>query len=153
MRDEDWTKFKNLNLGCGQKAYPDCVNVDKRDTIITHIVWDLNMFPYPFADNRFERVYAQDIMEHLDDVYKVMEEIHRILKLGGDVHIRTVPWNKAQSYNDPSHKHWFNLGSFDFFDPETFWGRKYAYFSPAKFTVLKKYEDGEELVFVLKKRE
>jgi predicted SAM-dependent methyltransferase len=142
---------KNLNLGCGAREFPDCVNVDIAPVPIPHITWNLNDFPYPFDNERFERVYAYDIIEHLDDVYMVMDEIHRILKPGGEVHIRTAAWDTAQSYDDPSHKHWFTLKSFDFFDPTTQHGSRYPWFSRAKFSVLVRQREGSELVFVLEK--
>lgn len=152
MRDTDWSRKKNLNIGCGEKEYPGCVNIDKRETAITHFLWDLNVFPYPFPDDRFERVYAQDIIEHLDDVIRVMEEIHRVLEVGGEVHIRTAPWGMSQSYNDPTHKHWFTKQSFDFFDPDTEWGQKYDFYTKCKFKVLWRQVEGYDLEFVLEKR-
>lgn len=152
MRDEDWTVFRSLNLGCGNKDYPNCVNVDLRETFITHFLWDLNVTPYPFPDNRFICVYAQDIIEHLDNIIPVMNEIHRILEPEGKVHIRTAAWDTAQSYNDPTHKHWFTPDSFDFFDPNTVWGQKYLHYTPHKYTVLVKRKSGDELEFVLEKR-
>jgi SAM-dependent methyltransferase len=150
MRREDWRKFDNLNMGCGNKEYPHCVNIDKNETDITHVLWDLNIVPYPFPDNNFKRVYAQDIIEHLDNVITVVDEVHRLLKVDGEFHIRTAAWDTEQSYTDPTHKHWFTIDSFDFFDPETHWGSRYGWYTKLKWKILFKEFSGEELVFVMR---
>jgi len=142
---------KNLNIGCGELPFPSCINVDRRKTETADIIHDLEVLPWPFANERFERVYAYDILEHLADVVKTMEEIHRVLKPGGVVEIRTCAWDQEQSYTDPTHKHWFTLNSFDFFDSTTFFGNKYRWYSTARFKVLEAKRDFSEIVFRLQK--
>lgn len=141
----------NLNIGCGNRPFEDCINVDKRRTELDAIQHDLERFPWPFADKYFDNVYAYDIIEHLTDVVKTMEEIDRILKPGGRVEIRTCAWDKKQSYDDPTHRHWFTLNSFDFFDPTTEWGKKYNWYSTARFKIIRAQYDCSELEFTLTK--
>lgn len=144
-------KYKNLNLGCGMLEFPDCLNVDIRKTPIVHQVWDLEQMPWPFEDEQFAKVYAYDIIEHLTDVIKAMEEIHRILKSRGWVIIRTTSWKTEQSFRDPTHKHFFTLESFDYFDRSTQVGKDYGFYSEKKFKILHRYEDGQELMFEMRK--
>jgi len=144
-------KFRNLNIGCGQLDFPDCLNVDIRKTPIVHMIVDLESFPYPFKDEQFESIYAFDVIEHFDNVIRAMEELHRVLKPDGLLFIRTSNWRTENSFCDPTHRHFFTSKSFDFFDPSSWFGQKYGYYTDKKFQVLERGEDGQERVFVLQK--
>ena len=59
----------------------------------------------PFADQSFEAVTALNIIEHFDDPYGKLKQIHRVLKPGGCLILTTVnrelrlfPWQKP--WND-----------------------------------------------------
>lgn len=145
-----------LNLGCG-KLYPNvdpklCFNVDLRPTPITHMLWDLNKTPYPFCDGAFTDCFMIDIIEHLDDIVKVVDEVHRVIRRDGILAIRTSYYKSEQSYADPTHKHFFNLNSFDFFDPETDFGGRYDHYTQRKWKVIEKGIDVNELCFKLQRR-
>jgi ubiquinone/menaquinone biosynthesis C-methylase UbiE len=43
----------------------------------------------PFADESFDAVIAQAVLEHVADPYRCMEEIHRVLKGQGLVYVET----------------------------------------------------------------
>lgn len=143
--------YSKLNLGCGTRNFPNCLNVDIRKTPITHEIHDLNKFPYPWPDNRFQFVYAYDIIEHLDNVIKVLEEIHRILKPNGMIFVSTTYYKSENAFTDPTHKHYFTLHSFDYFDPSTDIGKKYSYYTDKKFKILHRAIQGQELYFELQK--
>jgi SAM-dependent methyltransferase len=139
-----------LNIGCGGNPSKYETNVDIREIPGT-IRWDLNITPWPFQDGMFEAVKALDIIEHLRDVIPAMEEIHRVLKVGGTVTIRTCLWDTRVAFTDPTHLHFFNEESFDYFCPETFWGQKYPWYSKGKFKKISCRRDGEQLLVVLEK--
>ena len=142
----------NLNLGCGKNTFQyETLNADLRRTRDTDVICDFDRFPYPFKDESFQNVFAIDILEHLTDVVKVVDEIHRMTKPGGVLIIRTCYWAAEQSYTDPTHKHWFNLESFDFFDPTTKWGGKYHWYTDRKWKVHERENHGNELAFKLEK--
>jgi SAM-dependent methyltransferase len=44
---------------------------------------DLEQEPFPFADGTFDVVVANQIFEHLKQIYRPLGEVHRILKPGG----------------------------------------------------------------------
>lgn len=48
---------------------------------------DAENIPYP--DNYFDFVVAQEVIEHVDSPARVLNEIKRVLKLGGEVYITT----------------------------------------------------------------
>lgn len=139
-----------LNLGCGMKPVVGAVNVDAVKLPHVDVVHDLNVVPYPFETDAFEIIYMTDVLEHLLDVVPTMAECHRILIPGGVLRIRTTCWDTRQSYTDPTHKHWFNEESFDFFDPSTHWGANYGWYYPKKFRRVYGRRDGEELIFELR---
>jgi len=69
-----------LDVGCGNKKRPGAIGVDNNIRTAADVIHDLNCFPYPLGDNEFDYVYADNIIEHLDDVVKVLEKLHRITK-------------------------------------------------------------------------
>src|SRR5689334_15615902 len=79
-----------LNLGCGRKHRPDAVNLDRTAASSPDVVHDLDVLPWPFPDSRFQQVLAYDVIEHLADIVRALEEIHRVCRDGASIEI-TVP--------------------------------------------------------------
>jgi ubiquinone/menaquinone biosynthesis C-methylase UbiE len=44
------------------------------------MVYDFDIFPYPFEDNTFDEIFSAHFLEHVTDLGKVMEELTRIGK-------------------------------------------------------------------------
>jgi SAM-dependent methyltransferase len=108
-----------LILGSGAAKYPHSINVDINSIHHPDVIHDLNKFPYPFKTNQFKKIIACNIIEHLDDVIKVMEELYRITKPNGIIDIVTGHFSSVDSFNDPTHKHFFTSRSFDYLIPQT----------------------------------
>ncbi len=126
-------KNMKLNLGCGEKKLAGFVGVDRIKTSATDIIHDLDVFPYPFADGTIEEIEMDNVLEHLVDVVKVMEEIYRILAPGAVIRIK-VPYFKSNSaYTDPTHRHFFTETSFKYFQP----GHSLHFYTSANFEILK----------------
>ncbi len=147
-----------LNIGCGHKIPAEyagdtnIVSVDRVAMSGVNVVHDLNVLPWPWPDNAFDMIMAFDVIEHLDNVVPVMDECWRILRARGRMVIRTTAWDCRQSYTDPTHKHWFTLESFDFFDPDTAWGGKYCWYTARKWHKVEGYQDASELMFTMEVR-
>lgn len=135
MREEEYFAAEMLVLGCGERKYPGAIHVDVLDNVGADDVLDLNRRPWPYRDGQFREVVAEDVLEHLDDLIPTMEEIHRVLATGGTLWVTTPHWQHPNSWHDPTHKHHFTEKSFDYFDPATTWGRKYHYYTHAKFRI------------------
>lgn len=103
-----------LNLGAGAKQRPDAVNVDLVADTRPDVVHDLNQLPWPFPDNRFREVLAFDVIEHLDDVIRVMEEVHRVCEDGAVVRITLPHYSCSNAFTDPTHRHYFGWFSFHY---------------------------------------
>lgn len=126
---------KILDIGCGSKKVPGAVGMDIIATSDADVVHDLNSFPYPFPDSTFDEVYADNVLEHLDEVLPVMEEIHRISKPGAKIKIDVPYFRSKWAYMDPTHRHYFTYESLFYFDVDHSYFKRYQY-SKASFKVV-----------------
>jgi SAM-dependent methyltransferase len=112
---------RKLNLGSGKSNIPDALTVDRVAASNPDVVHDLDVFPWPFEDNSFESIYCFDVLEHLRDIVKTMEEVHRISENGAHIHIATPHFSCANSYTDPTHIHHLGYFFLDYFTGENQW--------------------------------
>ena len=68
-------KMKILDLGCGKRKHKGAIGIDSEKDSAADIIHDLNKFSYPFKNNTFDLIYCYDILEHLDNIIKVIEEL------------------------------------------------------------------------------
>lgn len=107
-----------LDLGCGATKTPGAFGVDLRPLPGVDLAHDLNVRPWPLANDRFEAVVCNHVLEHLDEPAGVMAEIHRVARRGARVKIVTPHFSSLNSWEDPTHRRHFARRSFDFFDGE-----------------------------------
>ncbi len=108
-------EIKKLNLGSGLKPFRGFINLDIKKYPGVDVVHDLEKFPYPFKDNTFDYVHAEDVIEHLTNIPEVMKEIHRISKPGAVVEIKVPYFRSESAFDDPTHKTFFTYKTFDHF--------------------------------------
>ena len=89
------------------------VNLDISPDVGADVVHDLNALPWPFEDGQFEQIYAFDVLEHVDDVPRVLEEIHRVSQPGALLHVTVPHFSSANAFTDLTHRHYFSWRSFD----------------------------------------
>ena len=106
---------KKLNLGCGEFKKKGYVNLDYYSVSEPDIKHDLNKFPYPFKDDEFELIEADHILEHLDDPFRIMRELHRISRNKGMIIIRVPHFSRG--FTHPEHKRGFDVSFPHYFDP------------------------------------
>lgn len=89
--------LKVLNVGCGfaQFKAPNVVNLDAFDICKPNVVHDLNK-PLPFADETFDIIIANHIMEHVENFWGCFNELARVVKVGGKIEI-WVPGSGSDS--------------------------------------------------------
>jgi SAM-dependent methyltransferase len=120
-----------LNLGNGKKRIEDAVNLDITAETNPDVVHDLNQRPWPFANDAFEKVFAYDVIEHLENIPATMEEIQRICRPGAIVRITVPHFSSANAFTDPTHRHFFSKFSMDYFTT----GHPTEFYSQARFLV------------------
>ena len=125
--DEMSKEPRILDLGCGNKKRPGAIGVDRNERTQADIIHDLNHFPYPFEDSSFDEIYLDNTLEHLDDVMRVMEEVYRICSPGGVVKVIVPYFRSLWAHIDPTHKHFFTVESFAYFDPDHIICKRYDY--------------------------
>lgn len=149
-----------ISFGAGLEPEEGFVNVDIVDMPGIDVVHNLMHFPYPFEDSSADFIRAKDLIEHLathlpdgrNTLIAFIEECHRILKPGGTLWIQTPSWDADFLWIDPTHVRGYDIRSFDFFDPDTDFGRGTGFYSPVKFKVDAVRTDNGNLQFTMEKR-
>lgn len=123
-----------LDIGCGASKRPGYIGMDKLHLPDVDIIHDLDIFPYPFANDEIEEVWMDQVLEHMKEPMRVMEEIYRICRNGAKVTIGVPYFRSFYAFIDPTHKTFFGTNWFYYFDPEHQFCKKYRY-TNAKFRV------------------
>jgi SAM-dependent methyltransferase len=110
---------KVLNIGCGYAAYkaPNVINLDAYGDV--QVKWDLGSEkPLPFADEMFDFILANHILEHVPNWWHCFEECARVLKVGGLMQV-FVPGAGSDSVlgfrdhiNTINHCSWWGIRNF-----------------------------------------
>ena len=108
--------MKVLAIGSGKiEKRENVVRLDISSETGADVIWDLNVIPYPFNNDVFDTIECFDVIEHVDNIPRVMQECSRILKPNGVLQITTPHYSSANSYIDPTHKFHLSFFSFDCF--------------------------------------
>ena len=107
-------KKEKLILGSAGQTAKDAITLDIDRNHKPDVVHDLNVVPLPFEDNQFSEIICHHILEHLNDIFPIMCELHRICKPDGTIYIE-VPHHTSWCANTPEHKLRFNYFSIDGF--------------------------------------
>ncbi len=92
-----------LNLGSGSEVAHDEIGVDIMACPGVGVICDLNRYPLPFRTRSVDRVRSSHCFEHLADLVGLMEEVHRILKPGGELEIIVPHFGSIGYWRDLKH--------------------------------------------------
>lgn len=109
-----------LNIGCGYRKLNDHWNVDSESKCNPDQVMDLEITPWPYEDNSFERISAHHILEHLGQDPKVflniLKEMYRVSSDGAEWHVE-VPHHRCDiAWDDFTHVRVITAKTFKMFD-------------------------------------
>lgn len=124
-----------LNLGCGKTRIPDALGVDIiRILGYVDIIHNLDSIPYPFKDNSVDEIHMYHVLEHLRDPLKKMEELYRILKVGGKLYLRVPHFSSMGAFSDITHVRPFGYTSFGIFEKDDY----HHFYNSVTFKILKR---------------
>ncbi len=104
-----------INLGCGLRYLEGYINCDVSKEVKADKYFDADSFPYPLESGIADEILMDNVMEHLDEIPRVMQELYRILKSGGVLRVM-VPYGKSDwALQDPTHKHFFTEKTLQYF--------------------------------------
>ncbi len=126
--------MRKLHIGCGRKILKGYVNLDSVKLSGVDVVHNLDIFPYPFKDNTFDEILGEHILEHVDDLIKTLEELWRIMKPNGILRVTVPYYNTQAAFQDPTHKRFFALTTFDYFKPDS----PYGYYAKCVWDIVKR---------------
>ena len=108
--------MRKLNLGCGFDKRDGFVNADGFKECAPDVLMDIEVHPWPFADNSFDYILMKHVLEHVgasfDGFRAVMQDLYRVAAPGCEIEIH-VPYFKHDSYwSDPTHVRAFTATTF-----------------------------------------
>ena len=135
---------RSLDLGCGRNPKnifnaDEVFGVDVLDDLDSNIKRaDLVIEQIPFEDDSFEYVTAHDFLEHIPRVIyapsrrnafvEVMNEIYRVLRVGGLFLSFTPAYPNAEAFRDPTHVNIITDQTFQaYFDDVNRWATSYGF--------------------------
>lgn len=109
-----------LDIGCGSSKQPHFVGMDIRKLKGVDIVHDVQAFPYPIPTDSCFQVLMSHLWEHIEPKFRirVMDEIWRITKVGGQLLISVPYYQSLGACQDPTHYTCPNEATFTYFDPD-----------------------------------
>jgi predicted SAM-dependent methyltransferase len=143
-----------LNLGCGRRPIDGAINHDlHKHADFVDVIYDLNEYPWPWGDETADIIYAKDILEHLNNFIKSLEECWRILIPSGMLYLSAPHWQSEQGHDDPTHKWFLTLKSMDYFIRGTLYERDFGFYSRIRWKLHKKEVVRGDIRWTLEKDE
>jgi len=161
-------RTKTFDLGCGLKPRnpfnaDELFGIDIRPNENQDIkVADLAIEAIPFPDDHFDYVSAYDFIEHIPRVIynpnrrfsfiELMNEIYRVLKMGGTFASFTPAFPKEAAFVDPTHVNIITENTFPlYFDNKNRWGKDYGFIGSFEIVDQKWHPNNSHLQTIMKK--
>lgn len=113
------SKGIKLDVGCGPNKQPGFIGMDLRPVEGVDIVHNAEVVPYPLPDDCCNQILMSHIVEHIcpKNIFPMMNELWRIMKVGGQLLISTPYAGSKGFWQDPTHCHGWNEATVVYFDP------------------------------------
>src|SRR5258708_10402754 len=117
MNEENKTEIK-LDLGCGNDKKPGFIGIDKyMEPGVTDVIVDLDApgMTLPYSDDSVTEIRAEQFLEHIHNLFPLMNECHRVLKKDGIFEIIVPLFPSRSSMDDHTHVRFFTKSTFHYF--------------------------------------
>jgi len=106
-----------LNLGCGARYLQGFINIDIDRSYKADLYLDFERDVLPYQDNSIDYIIAIHTLEHINNIWDLLNECHRVLKpnciLEVEVpNIANIPQGLLDSVESMSHIRFFVPSSF-----------------------------------------
>jgi SAM-dependent methyltransferase len=102
-----------LELGCGStKRNPQAIGVDALELPGVDLVGDVFDVLAAFPAGRVDAVGSWHFFEHVDDLARLLSELARVSRPGGEVYVVTPHFSNPYFYSDYTHRRTFGLYTF-----------------------------------------
>jgi len=99
-----------IEIGCGnRKNKTNYIGIDLLDYPCVDIVGDVFTVLKEFPDKSVDKIYTSHFVEHIEDISRLMTEMYRVIKVGGNVEIVAPHFSNPHFYSDHTHKAFFGL--------------------------------------------
>lgn len=104
-----------LDLACGQRKKEGFLGVDLLSEE-ADIRCNLEEYPWPFEDGSVYEINCSHYVEHVRDLVKFVNEVHRILMPHGTITIIAPYYTSIRAWQDPTHVRAITELTFQYFD-------------------------------------
>ena len=105
-----------IELGCGaNKRHPNAIGIDALDYPCVDIVGDIYEVLASIPSGSVDKVFAYHFIEHVENIHRLLAELSRVVKVGGEVELVAPHFSNPYFYSDPTHRSFFGLYTFSYF--------------------------------------
>jgi SAM-dependent methyltransferase len=117
QQEEPFQGGLRLNLGCGSKRIPGFLGIDIGEGSAVDVRMDVMDYLRSLPDRSVEAIYTRHFLEHVagDTLRPLLQEIDRVLRPGGGIHIIVPHYSNPYFYSDPTHRLFFGVHTFSYF--------------------------------------
>lgn len=110
--DDNFSGRKVLNFGCGKSIYAaeNVTNLDIHTHPGVNVVCTTNKLP--FADNTFDFIIANHVLEHVPNWFESFKEMARVVKKGGEIEVWIPPVSSDSAFTYRDHINTIGMSSF-----------------------------------------
>lgn len=153
---------RDRRMSIGRDTWDDLITMDHDPNCGADVVHDLEITPWPFADNEFDEVHAYCVLEHLgrqgdyQSFFRDFGEIYRVLKPGGLLCGYSPALSSRWLWGDPSHGRVISPESFVFLSQKAYESQvgstpmtDFRWLWKGNFEILYAEEKGDHFYFAL----
>jgi SAM-dependent methyltransferase len=117
---------KRIKHGDINSGWKDLTRLDIDPACKPDVLHDLNVTPYPFADNTFDEIHAYHVLEHFGrqgdwkGFFEQFGEFWRILKPDGYLCALVPAWDSPWAWGDPGHTRVITRGTLAFLSQKVY---------------------------------